>query len=126
MGGNPTFFVLGTDHHVWVRNLSTGFSQTSWVCNGHPAVATYLTNTYFACQGGDRALWYATNPGLGWTGAQSLGGLLIDGPGIAAGPGGPTFYGEGMDTAVWERSLTSGWSSDSGSVLFGVGAAWIQ
>jgi lysozyme len=124
-GGSPTFFALGADHHVWLRGLAPGFSQTSWICNGHPAAATYATNTYFACQGADRALWYATNPGAGWTGAGSLGGILIDGPGIAASPFGPTFYGEGQDTAVWERTLGSGWSSDSGIVQYGVGAAWI-
>jgi lysozyme len=125
IGGSPTFFITGKDRTVSARTTSTGYVSLGWICNGHPAVATYATSTYFACQGWDRALYYDVNSGQGWSGAKSLGGILVDGPGVAAGPTGPTFFAEGWDTAVYERTLTQGWSSGSGIVDYGVGAAYI-
>jgi len=127
MGGGATFFVVGGDHHIYWRTPSgPGFSYIGWLCNGHPAVAGYGVTSYFACQGADHALWYATNIGAGWSAAASLGGVVIDGPGVAAGPTGPTFFVEGQDTVVWERGIGAAWKSDGGLVQYGVGAAWIQ
>ena len=125
IGGNPAFFVVGSDHRVFSYTPSQGYVMQPEYCNGHPVAATYATTTYFACQGLDRSLWYKTFNGSSWSGASSLGGLLIDGPGVAAGPTGPTFFGEGLDKTVWERSLSSGWANDGGQVNYGVGAAWI-
>ena len=125
VGGALTFFVVSADGFVYTRTASTGYAQRPWLCIGHPAAATFGTDTHFACQGGDRALWYMSNAGGGWSGETSLGGVLIGGAGVAAGPSGPTFYVEGQDTAVWERTLGKAWSSDGGMVRYGVGAAWI-
>jgi lysozyme len=125
VGGTPTFFISGKDRKVLTRTLSTGYSSTGWICNGHPAAGTYTSTTYFACQGWDRALWYDVNAGQGWAGPKSLGGILIDGPGLAAGPNGPTFFVEGQDVAVWERTINQAWSNDGGIVDYGVGAAYI-
>jgi lysozyme len=125
IGGTPTFFISGKDRMVSTRTTSTGYVLTPWICNGHPAAATYLSTTYFACQGWDRALWYDVNSGQGWSGAKSLGGVLVDGTGVAVGPTGPSFFVEGQDVAVWERTLSQGWSSDGGIVDYGVGAAYL-
>ncbi|HEV1997937.1 MAG TPA: hypothetical protein VGR61_07405, partial [Candidatus Dormibacteraeota bacterium] len=98
-----------------------GYTQFAWSCTGHPALGTYLATSYFACQGGDRAVWYATFSG-GWSGASSLGGVVIDGPGVAVGPAGPRFFAEGGNRAVFSRSLSVGWSQVGGTINFGVAA----
>jgi hypothetical protein len=51
------------------------------------------------------------------------GGILIDGPGIAVNSQGPTFFVEGGDHGVWERTLTANFTSDGSNVNHGVGAA---
>jgi hypothetical protein len=122
VAGTPTYFVIGTDQHVYSRDLSTGFVGYPWSCIGHPAVATSGSTSYFACHGTDNALWYATNSGSGWSAAQWLGGVLIDGVGLAATSTGPIFFVEGTDHGVWQRTITSGWTSDGGVVEFGLAA----
>jgi lysozyme len=141
MGANtpfPEFFVTGSDQRVWTytpsSSPSTAWSVQPEYCNGHPAAATYPTptasptptTTYFACQGLDRSLWTKTfsSTSMSWTAASSLGGVLIDGPGVAAGPAGPTFFMEGSNRTVWERN-PAGWANDGGQVNYGVGAAYI-
>jgi streptogramin lyase len=124
VGGTPTYVVVGTGNQIYQRTLSTGYSAiANWRCNGHPAVAASGTTTYFACHGTDSALWYATNPGSGWGPAQSLSGVLIDGPGIAATSSGPIFFAEGTDNALYHRGLTGGWTRDGGKLQYGAAAA---
>ena len=131
-----TLFVNGIDGHVWTRTLSTGWSQMPWECIGHPAAAATLSTlipatgqvTVFACQGIDHTLWFSHNFGNGWIDTQSLGGLLVDGPGVAVGPTTATFFVEGVDRAGWHRTITHGgnvfdWTSDGGILQFGTGAA---
>ena len=121
VAGTPTYFVVGTDQHVYSRDLSSGFVGYSWTCIGHPAVATSGSTSYFACHGSDNALWYSTNTGSGWSSPQSLGGVLIDGVGLAATSTGPIFFVEGTDQAVYQRTISAGWTSDGGEVNLGVG-----
>jgi hypothetical protein len=124
VGGTLTFVVDGTDGHVWTRTATTGYTQQPWTCLGHPAVATFGSVATFACDGTDHSLWYATNTGSGWTPTTSLGGVLVDGPGIAATSSGLTFFVQGSDNAVWQNSLLSpaGWFGDGGIVRQGAGA----
>jgi hypothetical protein len=122
VAGSPTYFVIGADRHVWVRGLSSSYIRYDWICLGHPALATTNSTSYFACHGLDDTLWYASNPGTGWSPAQSLGGILIDGPGIAATPTGPVFYVEGLGGTVWHRWLQGNWIRDGGVVSYGMGA----
>jgi hypothetical protein len=104
------------------------FHSTGFACSGHPALAANPGSTaaYFACRAPDATLFQAQNDGStsggAWFGAGSLGGILIDGPGLAVTYQGPTFYVEGADHAVWEHPV-SGWASDGGYVNFGAGAA---
>jgi hypothetical protein len=126
VGGNTTFIVDGADGLVYTRTLSTGYSATPWMCSGHPAATSSGAISYFACQGsGDRQLYYASNSGSGWSASQSLGGLVVDGPGIVAGPSGAAVYVEGQDRAVYHRTTSNGWSPDGGVVVHGVGAAFV-
>jgi hypothetical protein len=122
VAGTPTYFVIGSDQRVYSRDLSSGFIEYSWACIGHPAVATSGSTSYFACHGTDNALWYATASGSGWSAAQSLGGVLIDGVGLAATSAGPIFFVEGTDHAVYQRTISSGWTSDGGGVNLGLAA----
>jgi hypothetical protein len=124
INGAAAFFVIGGGHHLFMYTSAQGYSMQSEYCNGHPAAATYLAVTYFACQGLDRSLWTKSFNGTTWTGSISLGGLMVDGPGVAAGPSGPTYFVEGLDRTVWERSPTA-WTNDAGQVNYGVGAAYI-
>jgi len=125
LGGVPTFIEQSTDSYVYVRNEGTAWQSQPWHCLGHPAGALSGSTTYFACQGTDRMLWYATSDGGAWGPPRSLGGILVDGPGVAGTPNGPVFYAEGTDTQVWERGLSSPWTGDGGRVVHGVQAAWI-
>jgi hypothetical protein len=130
-----TFFVDGTDGHVWTRTLSSGgWSQMPWACIGHPAASTVVFSapppateaSLFACQGTDRQLWIAINfgPPGAWGPAFPAGGVLVDGPGAAADPASPAVYVEGTDGAVWRwDGVTSAFTSLGGHVLHGVGAA---
>jgi subtilisin family serine protease len=123
------FFVLGGDNHVWTSNSgTTAFTQMSWLCQGHPAVAT--TNkansvTFFACHGSDGALWWAKRPtGGAWGAASSLGGLIVDGPAVGAisATGSPIFFAEGSDRHMWTRTDSPGWSPLGGIFQHGAGA----
>ena len=126
VGGTMTFFVLGTNGRVYTRTLiSPGYSATSWLCIGSPAAAQGASGeTLFACQGGNHALYVATNGGAGWSSAVSLGGSLTGGPAVAATSRVPELLAENASNhAVYERSPVTGWVGLGGSVVGGVGAA---
>ena len=130
-GGDITFFVDGTDGHVWAGAASTPFTQMPWLCLGHPAVATLGSTATFACDGTNHALWFATNTGTGWSSPQSLGGILVDGLGLAAVPGGTTLFVEGSDSALWQNFIPdggnpTGWAGDGGAVRQGAGAVGLR
>ncbi|HEV1998377.1 MAG TPA: N-acetylmuramoyl-L-alanine amidase [Candidatus Dormibacteraeota bacterium] len=122
VGGGLLFAVIGTDSHVWTRG-SAGFSQMSYRCYGHPALASSSSVAYFACHGVDGAVWYATNTGSTWSKARSLAGLVVNGVGIAVTGTGTTFYAEGLDRHAWHRGLTAGWTTDGGNIAYGAAAA---
>ncbi|MFN2451164.1 MAG: family 43 glycosylhydrolase [Candidatus Dormibacteria bacterium] len=127
VGGALSYIVLGSDTRIYTRTATTGYAATPWRCLGHPAAAAAAGTAYFGCDGLDHTLWWSENPGSGWTSARSLGGVLVDGPAVAAWPQGATFTVEGGDHALWETTLMDGWrspfSSDGGVVRYGVGGS---
>jgi hypothetical protein len=132
-----TFFVIGYDQHVYTRTLVSGWQQMPWECIDHPAASTSLSSvgypyppqiTVFGCQGMDRELWVSTNAGSGWTAAQPLGGVLIDGPGVATGPEWATFAAEGTTQGAYQNTISYGgnvlgWSGLGGVLQYGAAAA---
>jgi hypothetical protein len=122
--GTPTAFVVGGDHQLYWRTASVGWTAFggTW-CTGHPAAASSGTTSYLACHGGDGTLWYAANGGGGWGGFVSLGGAVVDGPGLAATSSGPVFVIEAGNHAVYARTLSAGWKSLGGWVVHGATAA---
>ena len=124
VGGAITFFVRGTNGRIFTRTLTAGYATTPWSCIGTPAAALQPATgiTVFACQGTDHALWYATDPGTGWTPAASLGGILIGGPGIAATSSQIELYVEATNHSVVWRTPTSIWNDFAGRVVGGVSA----
>ena len=124
VGGVMTFFAPGSGGRIYVRTLTSAFSATSWWCTGSAAAAAGAVSgqTIFACVGGGNALWEAVNSGTGWGTAVSLGGSLIDGPGIAATSAAPVFLAEGSDHSVIERTPATNWTSLGGYAVGGVGA----
>ena len=96
-----------------------------WACIGAPAAAAEAagSDTIFACQGTNHAVWEAVGGGAGWSGAVSLGGALIGGPAVAAASRATELLAEGTDHAVWERTPLTGWAGLGGRVVGGVGAA---
>jgi hypothetical protein len=122
--GARTFFAPGSGGRIYVRTLTSAFSATSWWCTGSAAAAVGAVSgqTIFACVGGGNALWEAVNSGTGWGTAVSLGGSLIDGPGIAATSAAPVFLAEGSDHSVIERTPATAWTSLGGYAVGGVGA----
>jgi kumamolisin len=123
-GTGPDIMVTNSDQSVseWYGG---GFNPTGWGCIGHPALATNSAGTvaFFGCHGLDNALWWSQNNGGNWAGAGSLGGGLIDGPGIAVVNSVATFYVEGGDQQAWERTPSSNWTPDGGVLRYGAGAA---
>ncbi len=123
VAAKPTYFVIGTDQHVYARDsMSSDFTRSDWTCIGHPAVASFNSTSYFACHGTYGGLWYSTNTGAGWSTVQSLGGPLVDGVGLAATSAGPIFFVEGTNGTVWHRSISSDWALDGGLVHLGLAA----
>lgn len=125
INGVVTFFVRGTNGHIYLRTLSAGFAQQPWTCLGQPAAAqeTSSRSTIFACEGTNHALYVSANGGLRWGPTVSMGGTLTAGPAIAATSRVAYLLGEGTTSAVYERTLTSGFISLGGIVFGGVGAA---
>jgi len=126
VGGKITFFAPSTNGKIWTRTTSTGYSATLWVCIGAPAAAAEAasSDTIFACQGGNHALYVAFNGGAGWTSAASLGGSLTGGPAVAATSRAAELVAENASNhAVYERTPLTGWVGLGGSVVGGVGAA---
>jgi large repetitive protein len=123
IGGVLTFFAEGTNGQVFT-NTGSGYTPTNWICISTLAAATDSSTgiTTFGCQGGDHTLWTATNPGTGWSAAHSLGGQLMDGPGIATGGGVTEYFVEGLNGIIWEWTAASGWTSLDVPSYFGVGA----
>ena len=113
---------------VYSRTTASGYTATGWGYIGHVALASYRTNAYFACQGGDHALWYSVNPGSGWVQVQSAGGVIADSPAIVTTPAEVIVYIEGSNKAVYHVTLSPGggpttpWANDGGSIQFGPGA----
>jgi hypothetical protein len=138
IGGEPTFFVNGTDGRVWSRTFNRNWtSPQPWRCNGHPAVGAAVTSgpapspvAVFACHGADDAVWMSEWSAFAgdWGPAFSLGGTAVDGVGLAVRPESATVYVQGSDSQPWENTLNypnsqSGWSTPGGFVRFGTGAA---
>jgi hypothetical protein len=115
--------VLGQDNMIY-EYYANSFHVTAFRCTYHPAIATKPdgTATYFGCRAFDRTLTTSINTGSGWSQAASMGGQVVDGPGVAADNQSPTFFVEGVDSAVYERGLIGGYLSDGGVVKYGVGA----
>jgi hypothetical protein len=116
--------VLGQDNLVY-EYYASSFHATAFRCTYHPAIATKpdATASYFGCRASDRTLTTSINTGSGWSQAASMGGQVVDGPGIATDNQGPTFFVQGVDSAVYERGLLGGYLGDGGVVKFGVGAS---
>ncbi|HET9079749.1 MAG TPA: hypothetical protein VFO01_04440 [Trebonia sp.] len=124
VGGTMTFFVRGGNGHIYVRSATSGYQEMPWVCIGAPAAAAEAasSDTVFACQGGNHALWESVNGGTGWTQAASLGGTLIGGPAVAATSRATDLLAEGSNHGVWQRTPFTGWTTLGGIVVGGAGA----
>jgi lysozyme len=116
--GAYLFVVTGTDHSLWTRTLSTGFTRLAQglYCVDNPAIVVsgsvgslILT---VACEGADGSLWYAQsapgglsanqNPNLADIPWRSLGGRLAAGPSAASLDGSAmTFMVTGTDSHVY-------------------------
>jgi streptogramin lyase len=132
-GRGVDIMVVGLDKRAYEYYKASpsekpSFHPDGFMCSGHPAIAATPDGThgYFGCHGLDGALWSSeidgtTNAG-DWFNTASLGGQLIDGPGIAASGAGPTFYVEGLDHALYERGPFGGYRNDGGYIQYGTAA----
>jgi len=119
VGGQPTFAVDGGNSEVFMRTIATPYVATPWWCIGRPALGDAGGTAYFACHGTDNAMWYATNAGSGWSGAQSAGGRLLDGVYLAPVATGAYLYAEGTDRGVWQTSVSASGGSGGGFTNLG-------
>jgi hypothetical protein len=126
--GTIGFFVTGQGGRIWSRGPVSGWGPFPWTCKGHPAVASWASTSTFACHGTDDAAWFATNNGSGWGAARSAGGVVVDGPGVAATSTGALLAIQAGDNAMWQNFIPAGgnptgWTSDAGVLRQGAGAA---
>ena len=126
--GHTAVFVTGTDGHLWESLGSgwTGFAAS--VCTGHPAAATTPGGaTYLGCHGSDGALWVTQTLGTSaagpWGGFVSGGGVLLDGPGLAATSGGLVAWVEGTGGSIWTGVFRQGYVQVAGSTAHGAAAS---
>ncbi len=130
--GSPFVVATGADHRLWTFNQQQGWqpltssptfcidNPTAVVTSAHASGMQLLT---VACQGGDHALWFAQTTISANSLAplpltfQSLGGIMMDGPAVAAVDpihqtvdGERTFFANATDGHVWTRTLATGWS----------------
>jgi hypothetical protein len=132
-----TFFVNGTNGHVYTTTAAAGgpgWTETPWECNGHLAAAALSVDgsltSAFACQGLGGIVYAATTTGTGWD-TEPLGGIAIDGPGIALSSVSWTVVVEGTDHQMYQNTSTSttgtfsfgGWSPLGGVLTNGAAAA---
>jgi len=121
------YVVTGTNGEVFTSTgTANDFTGSTWRCIGQPGVSGYLAaagqTTVFGCQGTDHTLFTATQSGSTWTHAVSLGGKLIGGPAVVATSSVTEFFAVGTDHAVWERTLSGGWTRLGGGAIGGVAA----
>ena len=128
-----TFFVTNATHGLLTRTLSAGYVTQPASCIGHPAAGLDPVSgvTYVACQGLNQHMWVA-NSTSGFAAAADEGGLLVNGPGVAATNTGPIFLAEGILQnsspihQAWMRTLGSGWQPVGGSLQNGVNAVGLD
>ncbi|MBJ7599938.1 MAG: hypothetical protein DLM67_00850 [Candidatus Nephthysia bennettiae] len=131
--GQPLYIATGSDHALWVRSDTLGWQRLTndfIYCIDNPAAVVVSAHAagqqllVVGCQGSDHALYYAFETvGRGSLPSQSLhfqslGGVLLSGPAVAAvdpnhSPGvfeELTFFANGTDGHVYTRTPTSGWT----------------
>jgi hypothetical protein len=125
--GVVTFLAPGGGGRIWQSTGGT-FTATPWTCIGHTAFGSLNGFAFFGCHGSDGALWVAKNAGAGWGAAFSVGGQLLNGPGVAVATESAVFFVEGTDHGVWQMTVEnasnahSGFYPNGGNVKFGIGA----
>ncbi len=123
----PLFIATGTDKHLYVRSLTSGWQEITPVatCIGGPAAVitgTPSTGPFtltVACRGTDNALWFnsATLPASGLpaftSGWNNLGGVLTAAPAVAPVGATLTFFARGSNGHIYTRTLTTGYAETS-------------
>jgi hypothetical protein len=122
--GTPFFFATGANGGLYTRTATHGWGRLTLTCTGHPAagIASASTTTYVACNDAGRLL-YLTTTGNGWGPRTSLGGSLVNGPGVAATNEGVFVLVEGHNRNAYLRGLSLGWTDVGGVLSNGAEAA---
>ena len=128
--GVLTFFVSGSNKRIYTRTLTGHYAEQLESCIGHPAAGTTPATggvTYVACQGNDGNMW-VVNSTHGFSGYTNEGGVLVNGPGLAATASGPIFLSEGTFSVhpAYLRTLGASWVSLGGSFKNGVNAVGLD
>ena len=137
LAGNTTYNL--TVPHDAVKNgtttLTTDFTSTfttvaaAPVASGPAVSAPDGNDLALFVKGADNYLyWKQLNSTTGWTGWQSLGGILTSDPAATSrNTGGITVFARGSDGAVWYRDYVGGswgnWVSIGGQIPVGTGPA---
>ena len=128
--GQTVYFIVegGSGQLYQTTTAGGGYTKINGSCIAHPATASNGVTAYLACHGGDGALWYSVNNGSGWGGFVSLGGVLLDAPGVSLTTTQLTFFVEGSNHALYHRVLPVGSTTagpyvyDGGVLNYGPGA----
>ena len=133
-GSSPMvlYIGVGSDTNLYVRSDTLGwqaFGPGGTSCMDSPGAAVTaasgggLTLTV-ACEGSDQALYYAqvpvtagTLPSIASGGFVRLGGTLSAGPAVTSVNGTIDFIVTGAGGQLWERGITTGYTSINGACL---------
>jgi hypothetical protein len=107
-GDTVEVFACGTDHAIWSRTLTKGWSSVGGKVIADPGAAyrNAAPNTlYLFGRGADGALWMRTRVDSAWGTWTSLGGNLTSGPDATYNGSFVVVGALGTDGAVWYRLL---------------------
>ncbi|WP_108718751.1 hypothetical protein [Miniimonas sp. S16] len=119
--GRIDVFVRGTDNalwHKWFDGGWSGWESLGGILTSGPAVASWAHGRLDVfVRGTDNALWHkwfrrgTFGIGGGWSGWESLGGVLTSDPAaVSWSEGRIDVFVRGTDNALWHKWFAGGWS----------------
>ena len=125
--GVLTFFTTGTNDRLYTRTLAASYVEQPETCIGHPAAGTSPGAggvTYVACQGTGSTMWAVTSR-TGYASPVNYGGILVNGPGVAATSAGPIFLSQGTTSfhQAYLRTPAVKWQGLGGTFDNGINGA---
>ena len=131
VSSTPTLYVISpTGNIALVSEYPTNAQTLQSTIDSLESSVTSAAPVHLFAQGTDQALWTKSESASGWSGWQSLGGVLTSSP-AATSPGSGLIdvFARGTDGALWLKTTTNdgttwnGWTSLGGQIPAGTAPA---